>query len=262
MTFGEGVISAAVLAHSQEPKDPAAAAKLLVAHCKLMGLQAPANPAEFMQTWQDRMDSEGHIQYHSSSSGRPSKLSDTQVEKAYKAIMGWEKAGLLQPYESFEDAAENCDVVKQVLAESGAALGTLITRIKAKHPKFGRHPIKFQWKLAEHNLIERVTVCKELLEMDRSLLKYVVHLDAKTVYMNEKAAYGLLDLAVHISVSRIQPARRHGKVIRIKYYAAVSAVLGPIIMIFYTGTTDMPSTRDGLNYEVSHVTQTTLVSVH
>jgi hypothetical protein len=90
--------------------------------------------------------------------------------------------------------------------------------------------------------------------MDRSLLKYVVHLDAKTVYMNEKAAYGLLDLAVHTSVSRIQAARKHNKVIRIKYYAAVSAVLGPIIMIFYTGTTDMPSTRNGLNYEVSHVT--------
>jgi hypothetical protein len=48
------------------------------------------------------MDCEGNIQYHSSKSGQQWKLSAAQVERAYKAIIGWKQAGKQLPYECYE----------------------------------------------------------------------------------------------------------------------------------------------------------------
>lgn len=251
MTYGAVVISAAILASKQKPGDTAAAGRELASHCKTLGLQTPANPSQFVRTWRDRMDCEGNIQYDSSKSGQQWKLSAAQVERAYKAIIGWKQAGQQLPYECCEDAAENCEEVKQVLVESGAAMGTLENRIKQKHPKFGRYQLTVRWQLSADNKRKRVATCKKLLAAHREQLKRVVHLDAKTVLMYEKVMYGLVDLSVPYSVCRIKPARRNSRVIKIKYYAAVNAQLGPFFMTFGTGTTNMPSTRDGLNYTVS-----------
>lgn len=253
MTLGDVVIAAAILAHKEYPKDLAAAGRRLVSHCSILGQQPPANPSQFVKLWRDRMDTRGNIDHHGSNSGRKEKLTEAQVEEVCQAVIGWKKAGRQLPYETYEDAAENCETFKRVLAESGAALGTLVNRIKAKHPKFGRYQLTVRWKLSARNKTDRVSKCEKLLAEYREQLHKVVHLDAKTVLMYEKVIHGLIDLSEPYSVCRFAPAKRGGKIIRVKYYAAVNAVLGPVFMMFYTGTTGMPSTREGLNYKVSYI---------
>lgn len=251
MTFGEVIISAAIEAAKEEPSKPAAAAKLLVAKCKSLGLNPPKNPINFVRRWQGRVTPQGKIQYRAHKAGRKSQLTAAQVEAAYKAIINWEAAGRSRPYNSAHEIENDCGPVKKLLAKTGVRVDTLIHRIKAVHPRFGREKLGARWALSEENQQERLAVALELSNTDHSELQKVVHLDAKTVHMVEEAIYGYVDLGVGYTVAGIKPARKGGKVIKLKYYAAVNAKLGAFFIRFYTGTTDMPATRDGLNYKVS-----------
>lgn len=256
MTFGEVVVAAAIEAGKQETKSKAAAGRLLVAKCKDLGLNPPRNPANYVQYWKGRVTPKGKIQSRSHKSGRKPRLTTAQVESAYKAIINWEAAGRPRPFKSKKEIENSCGPVKKLLAKTGVQIGTLISRIKALHPRFGREKLRVRWALSEENKQERLAVAQELNNMKRSELQKVVHLDAKTVHMQEDEIYGYVDLAVGYTVAGIKPARKGGKVIKLKYYAAVNAKLGAFFIRFYTGTTDMPSTRDGLNYKVSSRCQT------
>ena len=251
MTLGEVIISAAIDAAQQKPDSAAAAGRLLVAKCKRLGLKPPQNPAEFVKYWQGRVTPEGKIKSSAHNSGRKPQLSTAQVESAYKAIINWEAAGRSRPFTSKQEIAASCRPVKKLLNETGVQIETLISRIKAVHPRFGREKLRVRWELSEQNKRERLAVALKLSNMNRTELQKVVHLDAKTVHMVEDTIYGYVDLAVGYTVAGIKPAKKGGKVIKLKYYAAVNAQLGAFFIRFYTGTTDMPATRDGLNYKVS-----------
>lgn len=234
-----------------QPKSDAAAGRLLVQKCNSLGLEAPKNPANFVKYWRGRVTPQGNIESHAQQSGRKSKLTKAQVLSAYKAIMGWEAAGRGRPYKSAADIEKNCAAVKKLLAKTGVSVHTLIHRITALYPLFGRQKLKVRWTLTEENKQERLDVAQELKLKDPSELQKVVHLDAKTVHMQEEDIYGYVDLAVGYTLAGIRAARKRGKVIKLKYYAAVNAKLGAFFLRFYTGTTDMPATREGLNYKVS-----------
>jgi hypothetical protein len=90
---------------------------------------------------------------------------------------------------------------------------------------------------------DRLAKAQELLSNYSDKLDYVVHLDAKTVYLQEKVIYGYVDLDVGYTVSHIPAATKNSKVIKLRYYAAVNAKLGAFFIMYYTGTTDLPANR-------------------
>lgn len=251
MTLGELIRGAAAVAGHEKPGNAAAAGRLLVAKCNSLGLRPPKNPAGYVKYWQGRVTKDGKLLSHAHQSGRKPKLTTAQVEAAYTAIMGWEAAGRARPYESARDIATKCAYVKQLLAKTGAKVETLISRIQALHPRFGREKLRARWVMSDDIMQERLAKALQLKAMDESELQKVIHLDAKTVHMEETSIYGYVDLAVGYTISAIRPARKRGKTIKVKYYAAVNAKLGAFFIRFYTGTTDMPGTRHGLNYKVS-----------
>lgn len=250
MTLGHFIISQAIEAAKLEPNDVAAASKLLVAKCRRLGMQPPKNPASFIKTWQGRVDKKGNILSHAHMSGRKPKVSECQVEAAYKAIIGWETAGRERPYASATEIATQCAPVKQLLETTGVRINTLIKRIQAVHPRFGREQLRKRWLLPDEIQAERLDVALQLVAMEESELQKVVHLDAKTVYMVEKSIYGYVDLAVGYTISGIRPAKKGGKLIKLKYYAAVNAKLGAFFIKFYTGSAGITATRQGKNYKV------------
>lgn len=52
------------------------------------------------------------------------------------------------------------------------------------------------------------------------------------------------------SFIKIKPPRYDKHIISIKYYAAVNAVLGPVWICYYTGTSGILATHDGKHYKV------------
>jgi len=261
MTLGPAVAAFAHQAAKQFPNDLAAAAKCLLSQCKTAGIAPPRNPGAYIKYWQGRVTPRGDIRSHAQRSGRKPKLTDAKVQSAYKAILSWEKAGRERPYESASDVATSCPQVKKLLAKTGAKINTLIARIKQKHPRFGRHKLKAKWHMTAQVQKERLDIAQDLLANYADKLDWVVHLDAKTVYLQEQSIYGYVDLAVGYTVSHIPSATKQGKVIKLRYYAAVNAQLGAFFMMFYTGTTDMPANRRGAHYKVgSGVKQLGLVT--
>jgi hypothetical protein len=250
MTLGVAQRVFAVEAAKQFPGDHAAAQQHLLQKCKENNLAAPANPLQFINTWAGRLTLKGDIRSNAHRSGRKPKLNSSRVQRAYKAILAYEEAGRSRPYESAEQIAAECPYVKKLLTETGSCISTLIARIRQKHPKFGRHLLRVRWHMTDECRQERLETGQDLLDNYGDKLDFVVHLDAKTVYLQEKVIYGYVDLAVGYTVSRIPAATKNSKVIKLRYYAAVNAKLGAFFIIYYTGTTDMPATRPGAHYKV------------
>jgi hypothetical protein len=253
MTLGQAVHVFAAQAAKQFPNDMAAACKHLLAQCKSAKLAPPKNPAEFIKTWQGRLTAKGDIRSNAHHSGRKAKLTDAKVQAAYKAMLAWEKAGRDRPYESAQEAAVECAFVKQLLAKTGAKFSTLLARIKQRHPRFGRHLLRAKWHMSPKCQQDRLAAAQDLLANYADKLDFVVHLDAKTVYLQEKVVYGYVDLDVGYTVSYTPSATKNSRVIKLRYYAAVNAKLGAFFIIYYTGTTDMPANRPGAHYKVGSV---------
>jgi hypothetical protein len=135
-------------------------------------------------------------------------------------------------------------------------MDTLIRRIKEVHPKFACTDVKVRWHLSDDNKQQRLSICQELLQAFRQLLHRVVFVDAKTVWVWEEDVRGWVDTSVPNCCEGIRPAYHQGRVVRLKYYAAVHNRLGAFWIRFYTGTSGMPYNRDGHNFRVSFMLQT------
>ena len=251
MTLGVAIQVWAVEAGKKFPNSPADAGQYLVQKCKTAGLQPPKNPPEYVKYWQDRQTPKGDISSNAQRSGRKPKLSAPRVQAAYRAILACAKAGRDRPYESADVIATECKYVKKLLAETGARISTLIARIRQLHPRFGRHLLRARWHMTAECEQDRLATAQDLLSNYGDKLDYVVHFDAKTVYLQEKEIYGYVDLAVGYTVSHIAAATKNSRVIKLRYYAAVNAKLGAFFIMYYTGTADLPANRRGAHYKVS-----------
>lgn len=251
MTYPDAIISAAIDAINDHPNDMKAAKAAFTAHMDRQGLPTPHNPQQYLTYWQDRRLPDGTIEHHATLSGRHKMLTHEQVDSVYTAIVGWEAAGRTEPYDSQEDLEENCPVVGEVLQEAGVTITTLIKAISHLHPGFGRHNLRKRWSLSAAQKEERLQVCRILLRVPPSYLDHVVLVDAKNIYMQEKAMYGYVDLNVGRDVRGVSAAKHDKQTIVLRYYGVVNAKLGPVLLRCYTGTTTLGPDRDGHSYKVS-----------
>lgn len=252
MTFPDMVIHLAIVAAITFPHDIDAAVTYFTNQCRELGYATPANIPGFINYWRNRHTPAGDVIHHNHNAGRPRILTVAQVERAYKGIIGWEATGRSRPYESHAQIMDECQEVQAVLAESGASYSTLIKACRDRHPHLGWHKLVPKWELTAPNKTERVDACTDLRGRPAGDKYWAVFLDAKSIHMQELVIHGWVDASVSRSVTAIQAARSRGKVIVLRYYAAVNAQLGPILLKYYTGTTGMDNNHDGKHYKVSH----------
>jgi hypothetical protein len=255
MTLGQMQQVFAAQAANQYPDDAAAAGRLLVQKCKEQQVPAPKNPRQYVLTWGHRGTPAGNMISFATRAGRKEKLKPQQVEAAYRHIISWEKDGRDRPWEKAGEIARECKFVIELLQRTDATIGTLVAKIKHRHPRFGRHKLRVRWGMTPECQTDRLDTARNLLANYADKLDNVVQFDAKTVYLQEKVIYGYVDLAVGYTMSRAVVAKKQGKVIRLKYYGAVNAQLGPFFIIYYTGTTDLPAKRGRLHFKVCSVTK-------
>ena len=253
MTFPDMVIHLAIMAAIMYPNSITAAGEYFVNQCFELGYRIPRNVPNFINYWRNRTTAEGNVIHNNHNAGRPKVLTAAQVERAYNGIIGWRAAGRSRPYGTATQVLEMCPVVQAVLAESGAAWSTRLKAMRDKHPHFGYKELTPKWALTDSNKVQRVSTCTDLKGRPVGDKLKAVFIDAKSIHMHEQAIYGYVDTSVERSVTGIQAARLKGKVIVLRYYAAVSAELGPIKIKFYTGTTGMDCNHDGHHYKVRDV---------
>lgn len=251
MTLPDAVAYFAILALALAFGNVVIACWLLLIFCAVTGLNPPANARNFIQTWAGRMRPDGTLERRAHNAGAPQRLTDQMAEEAYRGIIGWRAAQRRNPYESKEQMAHECPAVAKVLRESGVTVDTLIRRIKAKHPNFRFVKLKIRFALTDAHKADRLSKARQLLQGFADLLHCAVFLDQKLINMWEQEISGWVDTSVPHFAEGIKPAKYHGKIIKLKYYAAVHCKLGAFFIRFYTGTTSMDSHHDGNHYKVS-----------
>ena len=252
MTLCDAVTYYAILAFNLARGNVVIACGLLLIFCWVTHLKAPANCRNFIKFWAGRMREDGTLDRHADYAGAPQQVSDQMVEEAYQGIIGWRRAKRRNPYRSEEDLVQQCPAVIKVLRESGVTIGTLISRIKDKHPGFTRTKLRIRFALTDSHKADRLSKCRQLLRRFRGLLHCCVFVDQKQINVWEEDVWGWVDTSVPNYAEGIQPARYQGRIIKLKYYAAVHNKLGPFFLMFYTGTSGMDSHHDGHDYQVGH----------
>jgi hypothetical protein len=251
MTLPDAVAYFAILALALAFGNVVIACWLLLIFCAVTGLNPPANARNFIQTWAGRMRPDGTLERRAHNAGAPQRLTDQMTEEAYQGIISWRDAQRPNPYRSKQQLARDCPAVAKVLRESGVTVDTLISRIKAKHPNFRFVKLKIRFALTDAHKADRLSNARQLLQGFTNLLHCVVFLDQKLINMWEEEVWGWVDTSVPHFAEGIKPAKYKGRVIKLKYYAAVHCKLGAFFIRFYTGTTGMDSHHDGNHYKVS-----------
>jgi hypothetical protein len=82
--------------------------------------------------------------------------------------------------------------------------------------------------------------------VDDNTLERVLWIDAKTMYMTIKERWGWVMLGEEDTFETYHAPTKKNPM-KLCYYVAVNYRLGPMKLIFYTGTTGMPAQRDPAN---------------
>lgn len=251
MTLPDVVAYYAILALALAYGSVTIAAWLLTIFCQVTGQQPPANCRNFILTWRGRMNPDGTLDRHAHNAGAHQQLSDQMAEEAYQGIIGWRTAGRQNPYRNKSDIETQCPAAKKVLRESGVTIRTLIDRIQQLHPNFQYRILRIRFNLTPDHKAVRLSTCQRLRQRFSNLLHCMVLVDQKLINVWEEEVTGWVDTSVPNYALGIRPAYFKGRVIKLKYYAAVHMKLGAFFIRFYTGTSGMDHNHDGSCYMVS-----------
>jgi hypothetical protein len=178
-------------------------------------------------------------------SGRPSSVSDREVElcvAAFKRGLGNPQTNEWIGFTSIEHAAICCPTIIQTLEATGVTIRTLWnnmnrTQLKLHGKPFKKIVIGIKPKLTAKVRAQRLERAKEWASWDIDKLKRLVFIDEKQEYyrISHYECYADDDAesrTVESSTTLGEAAKK------IKYIAAVNAVMGPVYFSMISGTSD------------------------
>lgn len=237
----------AALSYASFPNDIKQATEDFTASLKIMGLKGPADPEGFVSRWGTAWADEKSLDGKASNSGRPTKLSDTQLQQILDVILNWRRDGRSGPYRSVKDIKRHSPLVKEILEAAGAGERTLRNRLHQFCPELVYQRLFVKQRLTAAHKQKRYERCCYLLELldqqDSSVLERVVWIDAKTMYMTIRDRKGWVLMGEEDTFETTRPASKKNPII-LKYYVAVNYRVGTVKLIYCTGTTGMKADRD------------------
>jgi hypothetical protein len=216
-----------------------------------LGMKLPLAPASFVRYWGEPWPKVKSVAGRASRSGRPRLVTDKQAKRCVDVVLQWREDGLSGPYKSIRHLINTSTYVKGLVEANSASPRTLARAMQRVCPTLSYKKLVVKAKLTAKHKEDRVAVCKQHLEASDDTLETVVWVDAKTMLMNITHRYGWVDCLKEDVFETTRASTRKSNIIKLKYYIAVNARLGPVMLAFYTGTTGMPAERDGVTYLVS-----------
>lgn len=249
MTLSPAHQYAAGLAWRNANGDPQQAAALFTSTLRGAKLELPRDPKSYVAKWGPRLGDDGWMQGRASQSGRKRALTEAQIECCHAVASEWWEDGRPRPYASMDELAAN-PVVARELAAAGCTPATLFRGMKQMYPHFGWRLVAVKDYLTADHKQERVAACKEMAKLTSRELDLVVWIDAKSLILVVRPQHAWIDTDYRDYEQRARPPQQGSKIINLKYYIAVSPLLGPFWLRFTTGTTGMQWDRDGHAYKV------------
>lgn len=219
-------------------------------------LKLPADPRKYVQIWGPRMAADGTIAGRARLAGRPGKVSPQHAERAYEAALDYKAAGRKQPFASYKDLEANCPTWSGIMEECSASNRTLRVAVKKLHPEFGYHKLTPRHTLKRADKDARMAAALAGRDLSERYLQTTVFIDCKTTYaVGREAQHGICDASVDRSCPPTRQAVSGGESLRARFYGAVNALLGPVLLGFVTGTTGMVGGFNDKIYKVGSCTE-------
>lgn len=227
------------------------AARALRSQLKELQLPVPADCGAFVENWGPRLNDDGSIDGHAQLSGRKPRLSEEQVAKCHAEATNWFAAGRSGPYGSMKELIATNPTVEAIVAAANVTPETLSRQIKKHFPHFTYGNVGTKDPLTADHLRERVEACNRNLRLSLRRLHLMVWVDSKSMILVIKGRRGWIDTSVCDYEVRRRPPQVGSKIINLKYYIAVNALLGPVWLALTTGTPGVTAARPGHTYKVS-----------
>lgn len=220
-------------------------------------LKAPSNPWEFVATWGPRVGDDEDLAGRARLAGRLGMVSPQHAERAYQGALDWEKAGRPRPYSSLGQLATECAPWREVMEETGVTAGTVLRAVRKAHPGFGYVMLRPRPKLTSANRDARLGAAYAGADLTSRELELTVFIDAKTFFAEPPTgARGWVDVSKDRTCPALPAVKHKGRGMKACVYGAVNALLGPVLLVFVTGTAGLDGGFKGKVYKVgSHAPQ-------
>jgi hypothetical protein len=237
----DGVRAAAARAYLEVgPKAPAAL-KARFAELAPDHTISDKHVTEFCKKWSERFSTTSSISF-APKPGRPKQLSDQQLRTVVGRITkGKAVGGSRRPYSSYADAVKHDKVVRDIVLKASITVKTLRRRVATDAPgSVVRGTVYIRAVLGDAHKVARLEAAQRNLKRSMEYWKRVFWLDSAKMYLNLHTTYkGLLTgrATVNVISDSRAPYTSNTKGKKLKFYAVVNALVGPVAFIPVTGTT-------------------------
>lgn len=223
--------------HHKDKKKAATALKKL-----LRAGESVSKPADYCERWGLRRTAHNKVT-DLPRSGRPTKITLPQAKAAVAALTeGRVLGGKEEPYTNWSHFTSTDPVASQILQKTGASRASLVRHCKALAPQLKVLHVDIKPFIRPKNKAARVDYCQQALKQPIKKLLGTTFIDAASFGPNQPAASTtiLIDKASYkgpmtLGDNRMQQLKAHK--LRINYYIAVNALVGPVDLCIVTGTT-------------------------
>lgn len=217
------------------------ASNLMVKNLKMKN--CPPKRARHIRTWVENLEKYGTLSTRRAP-GAQIKLPKSAVKRAIELLYeGWESEGRQLAYTSINEALQHSPDLAAILTEHKIKPDTLLRRMRKLLPSVKKRLLFLKRQLTPEQQQARLDAVKRLLKhwpVER--LDHVMWVDATTIILKPRGIKVYLPPGSRALVFSDDRLQRHSSNIRkLKFYICVNAILGPVALVFTSGTTDLPS---------------------
>ncbi len=221
----------------------------MAAAVRLFNEQRPrhnvANPFDFIKYWVAAFERRFSV-LDAPPPGPTPALSDGMAEECITILLsGYKTADKQHRYfRSIADAVQRSERLRDIMDSAGIQHpAALLRRLKVVQPSLHRRHLHYCFTYSEANKHERMLYCQMMLWLPAAimmqLLSRFIWIDAKKLWVGAKdeLVYAPRHADLYIEHPHARGSKK--KSFCIHYYIAVSAVLGPILFLPVTGTSQL-----------------------
>jgi hypothetical protein len=200
--------------------------------------KAVSNVSKFIHRWVNAFKTRGDV-HDDKKAGRPEKLPKAAAQAAVEIVwQGYTVDGQQEYWGNIQAALDGSPQLKAIQTQHKVTTQTLWRRMLKVQRRLKKRTLEVRRKLSAANMKQRVASARQLLGWAPRRLRRVFFLDAATIYMVPKGCKVLAppEARLVIEDERLNSTKRMQK---IKFYACVSPVFGPVMLKFMTGTTGL-----------------------
>jgi transposase len=199
-----------------------------------------SRPDKFVATWGPRFSETGTVK-NAPKAGRPHKLLREQLQHCCTVFKkGYNDNGKYKPFLSINHALACVQYLKTICNEYEILPKDLLAMMRRFDKNLKKRRLHFRGPFSQKIKQARVQIARTLYYKPKQYFDRVFWIDAKKIHVVPGGVSGWVDAAAEdyvIEDKRCTHGSASGK--KMQFYCCVNAMVGPVCMVYVTGTTGL-----------------------